>query len=163
MTENSLQPIHEDDISLGKFLQKKRHDLQMEIEKISIALRVKPRDLLALEEDEIEHLIKRGLYAPGLIRSYARHLKIEEKEIEKKLSQLAFRSNTENRKHLLLNLGEESEVTPPKDDFFNFLLISILLFLILLSIYNSFESNDSLISSQDLIQKMENAAPKSQE
>jgi cytoskeletal protein RodZ len=146
-----------EEISLGKFLQQRRQELQMEIEKISAALRVKPRDLLSIEEDKIDQLIKRGLYAPGLIRSYAKHLKIEEKEIEKKISNLTFKSNTENKKHTLLNIGGESEITPPKDDFFNFLLISALLFLILLSIYNSFESKDSLITSQDLIQQLENA------
>jgi len=160
--ENSPQIIIADE-TLGKFLQKKRQDLSMEIEKISHALRVKPRDLMSIEEDQIEHLIKRGLYAPGLIRSYAKYLKIEEKEIERKLENMAFGSNTENRKHLLLNIGEESNVTPPKDDFFNFLLISILLFLILLSVYNSFESKASAIASEDLIIKLENATRSTQE
>ncbi len=94
-----------EEISLGKFLQQRRQELQMEIEKISAALRVKPRDLLSIEEDKIDQLIKRGLYAPGLIRSYAKHLKIEEKEIEKKISNLTFKSNTENKKHTLLNIG----------------------------------------------------------
>jgi len=163
MAEDNNPHIIIQEDTLGKFLQKKRQELSMEIDKISVALRVKPRDLMSIEEDQIEHLIKRGLYAPGLIRSYARHLKIEEKEIEKKLASMAFGSNVENRKHLLLNIGEETKITPPKDDFFNFLLISILLFLILLSIYNSFESKPAAIESEDLILKLENATRSTQE
>lgn len=162
MTETTL-PTQIEEVSLGKFLQHRRQELKMEIDKIAAALRIKPQDLLSIENDQIDDLIKRGLYAPGLIRSYAKYLQTDEKEIEKKLANLAFKSNTENKKHLLLNIGEETNITPPKDDFFNFLLISILLFLILLSIYNSLESKKSLISSQDLILKLENADRRYQE
>ncbi len=156
MTETT-SPQQIKKVSLGKFLQLRRQELNLEIDGVATALRVKSQDLLLIESDQIDNLVKRGLYAPGLIRSYAKYLKTDEKEIEKKLMNLAFKSNTENKKHLLLNIGKETSITPAKDDFFNFLLISILLFLILLSIYNSLESKKSLITSDDLILKLENA------
>ncbi len=162
MTEATSQKQIEE-VSLGRFLQLRRQELQMEIDQIAAALRIKSQDLLLIENDQIENLTKRGLYSAGLIRSYAKYLKTNEEEIEKKIANLAFGSNTENKKHMLLNIGEEADITPPKDDFFNFLLISILLFLILLSIYNSFESKTSVITTQDLILKLENAERKYKE
>lgn len=140
--------------TLGEVLKERRQYLRMEIEDVAVYLRIKPHDILAIENDEVSRIAKQ-LYAPGLIRSYAKFLKIDEKTIEEKIKSLAFKSNTENKKHLLLNIGENIELTPSKDSFFNFLLISILAFLVLLSIYNSYEDKNSLITNQDLITNLE--------
>jgi cytoskeletal protein RodZ len=138
------------EISLGKILAEKRQNLRMEISEISSYLRIKPNDILAIENDEIGAIAK-GLYVQGLITSYAKFLKIDQKIIEEKIKFLPIKSNVENKKHLLLNIGENTELTPSKDIFFNFLLISILLFLVLLSIFNSLGDKSGLITNQNLI------------
>lgn len=138
------------EISLGKILAEKRQNLKMEISEISSYLRIKPNDILAIENDEIGAIAK-GLYVQGLITSYAKFLKIDQKIIEEKIKFLPIKSNVENKKHLLLNIGGNTELTPSKDSFFNFLLISILLFLVLLSIFNSLDNKSGLITNQNLI------------
>ena len=142
------------EISLGQFLRERRQDLKMEISDISTYLRIKPSDISAIENDEIARIAK-SLYAPGLIRSYAKFLKIDQKTIEERLKVLPIKSNVENKKHLLLNIGENVDLTPNKDSVLNFLLISILLFLALLSIYNSSENKSNLITNQSLILELE--------
>ena len=144
-----------EEISLGQILKAKRQDLKMEIVEVSSYLKIKSNDIDAIESDDLSRVTKH-LYIIGLIRSYARFLKIDEKLIEARLKILPVKSNVENKKHQLLNIGENTELTPDKDSFFNFLLISILLFLTLLSIYNSYENKSTLLTAQDLIEKLEN-------
>ncbi len=141
--------------SLGQILREKRQFLKMEIVEISTYLKIKSRDIEAIENDDLKHIAKH-LYVPGLIRSYAKFLKIDLKLIEEKIKVLPIASNTENKKHQLLNIGESDQLSPDKDSVFNFLLISILLFLVLLSLYNSFQNNDALITNQKLIHELEN-------
>lgn len=141
--------------SLGQILREKRQFLKMEIVEISTYLKIKSRDIEAIENDDLKHIAKH-LYVPGLIRSYAKFLKIDLKLIEEKIKVLPIASNTENKKHQLLNIGESDQLSPDKDSVFNFLLISILLFLALLSLYNSFQNNDALITNQKLIHELEN-------
>jgi cytoskeletal protein RodZ len=140
---------------LGQILREKRQFLKMEILEISTYLKIKSRDIEAIENDDLKHVTKH-LYVPGLIRSYAKFLKIDPKLIEEKIKVLPIASNTENKKHQLLNIGESNQLSPDKDSVFNFLLIAILLFLALLSLYNSFQNNDALITNQKLIHELEN-------
>jgi len=140
--------------SLGKILQEKRQNLKIEIAEVSSYLHIKPSDIEAIENDALGRISK-NLYAAGLIHSYAKFLKIDQKILEEKIKLLPIKSNTENKKHLLLNIGENLETSPDKDSVFNALLISILLFLILLSIYNSSENKSALITNQDLILELE--------
>ena len=141
--------------SLGQILRAKRQFLKMEISEISTYLKIKSRDIEAIENDDLKHVAKH-LYVPGLIRSYAKFLKIDPKLIEKKIKVLPIASNTENKKHQLLNIGESDQLSPNKDSVFNFLLISILLFLALLLLYNSFQNNNALITNEKLIHELEN-------
>jgi cytoskeletal protein RodZ len=143
------------DNSLGQILREKRQFLKMEVAEISIYLKIKSRDIEAIENDDLKHVAKH-LYVPGLIRSYAKFLKIDPKLIEKKIKVLPIASNTENKKHQLLNIGESDQLSPNKDSVFNFLLISILLFLALLLLYNSFQNNNALITNEKLIHELEN-------
>lgn len=154
-SETAALPNVVTEISLGEILQKKRQELKIEIEDAATFLRIKIGDIHAIENNEISRIAKH-LYAPGLIRSYGKFLKIDERIIEEKIKTLAFKSNTENKKHLLINIGENIELSPDRDGLFNFLLISILLFLTLLSIYNSRENNNSLITNQELILQLKN-------
>ncbi len=143
------------DNSLGQILREKRQFLKMEVAEISIYLKIKSRDIEAIENDDLKHVAKH-LYVPGLICSYAKFLKIDPKLIEKKIKVLPIASNTENKKHQLLNIGESDQLSPNKDSVFNFLLISILLFLALLLLYNSFQNNNALITNEKLIHELEN-------
>ncbi len=144
------------ELSLGKMLQKRRQELKMDIEEISSYLRVKKYDVEAIENDDLSAVTKH-LYVLGLIRSYARFLKIDLDKIEEKIRGLSIKSNVENKKHQLLNIGENIDLTPDRDSLFNFLLISILLFLIFLSLYNFYYDKSSLITNNNLIQELEQA------
>ena len=144
------------ELSLGELLQKRRQELNMDIAEISSYLRVKKQDIEAIENNDLG-AVTQHLYVLGLVRSYARFLKIDLDKIEKKVRNLSIKSNIENKKHQLLNIGENIELTPDKDDVFNFLLISILLFLVLLSLYNFYYDKTSLITNNSLIQELEEA------
>lgn len=144
------------EVSIGEILKERRQNLKMEISDVSNYLRIKASDIVAIEANEIDR-IARHLYAPGLIRSYGKFLKIDEKIIEEKIRNLSLKSNTDNKKHLLINIGENIDLTPDKDSFFNFLLVSILLFLVLLSIYNSYENKSTLITNENLILELQNS------
>ncbi len=143
------------DNSLGQILREKRQFLKIEVVEISAYLKIKSRDITAIENNDLKHITKH-LYVPGLIRSYAKFLKIDPKLVEKKIKVLPIASNTENKKHQLLNIGESDQLSPDKDSVFNFLLISILLFLALLLLYNSFQNNDAFITNEKLIHELEN-------
>lgn len=144
----------EENLSLGQLLQSKRQELNIEIEQISSYLKIKISDIKAVEEERWEAVTKH-IYKPGLIRSYAKMLKISQTQIEDKIKQLPFESNVKNKKYRLLNIGEETEITPNYDMFFNFLLISALLFLVLLAIYNAAEKKNNLLTSEILTQEMQ--------
>lgn len=144
------------EVSIGEILKQQRQNLKMEIVDVGNYLRIKNSDIVAIEANEIDR-IARHLYAPGLIRSYGKFLKIDERIIEEKIRNLSLKSNTDNKKHLLINIGENIDLTPDKDSFFNFLLVSILLFLVLLSIYNSYENKSSLITNENLILELQNS------
>lgn len=140
---------------LGEILRIKRQDLKMEVLEVSSYLKIKSRDIEAIESGNLSNITKH-LYVLGLIHSYAKFLKINEKTIEEKIKFLSIKSNTENKDHQLLNVGEDAKLSPSKDNFFNFLLISILAFLVLLSLFNSCENNGAKITNKNLIKELEN-------
>ncbi len=139
---------------IGELLQAKRCELNMEIAQISDYLKVKASDIEAIEKEDWQS-VTRHLYKPGLIKSYAKMLRIDAELIEEQMRQLPFESNIKNKKYQLVNIGEEDELTPNKDMFFNFLLICGLMFLILLSLYNSSESKKRVLSNRDIIDQMQ--------
>jgi hypothetical protein len=142
-------------VELGKMLQEKRQKMHIEILQVSFYLKIKVRDVEAIENGDFASLTKH-LYTSGLIRSYAEFLKIDRQTIEEKIKFCSFKSNVENRDHQLLNIGEEPNLKPTKDSFFNFLLISILLFLVVLSFYHHLESAAIAIENQSLIEELKN-------
>ncbi len=142
-----------DEVSVGQILKNKRQKLKIEADEVAAYLKIKLRDIEALENDDLHKIIKH-LYIPGLLRSYARFLKIDQRIIEEKIKLLHIESNTNNKKHQLLNIGENIDLTPDQNIFVNFLALSILLFFILLSIYNFSENNSISISSDSLVEEM---------
>ncbi len=143
------------DPSIGQILKEKRQQSEISIADACTYLKVKKIDIEAVESDDFERLSSH-IYALGFIRSYAKLLKLDTQIIEEKIKKLPIKSNVENKKHLLVNIGEEEKFSPNKEIFFNALIISILLFLITLSIYNSVEKNSDLITSETLVRELEN-------
>jgi len=152
-SDDSNDHVHK---SVGRILSEKRQKLNIEISEISAYLKIKSSDISAIEDDNLKAVTKH-LYIPGLIKSYAKFLKIDPKIFEERIRNLPIASNVENKKHQLLNIGENAKFEPDKDLVLNFFLISILLFLVLLSVYNSYEDKSSLITNQELIKEMEQA------
>ncbi len=151
MTEIITEPT---DLKLGELLRRKREELSLEVLDIAKYLKIKPQDVVAIEAEKW-HEVTKHLYKTGLIRSYAKMLKIADAVIETKIKALSFESNTKNQKHRLINIGEDLDLTPNRDMFFNFLLISFLLFFVLLAIYNACEKKSLLFTNQDLIMQIE--------
>jgi len=148
------ESITQESVLIGQILREKRHELRIEISAVSSYLRIKDRDVEGIENGDLD-MITKHLYVPGLISSYARFLKVDKKTIDEKIKLLPIKSNVENKKHQLLNVGENLDLSPAKDACFNFLLISILLFLVLLSLYNSYEDKSDLITNKNLILELE--------
>ncbi len=140
--------------TIGEILRRKRRELKMEIADVCTYLKVKEHDIEAIENEKWNK-VTNHLYKTGLIRSYAKFLKIDPQIIEEKIKSLPFESNIKNSKHRLLNIGEETDLTPNRDMFFNFLLISSLMFLILLAIYNASERKGRLLPNEKLILELE--------
>jgi len=151
------QETNNEETKIGELLRQTRREQNKEISNIASYLKIKASDVEAIENENWKN-ITRHLYKPGLIRAYAKMLKIDDKIIEKKIKELPFESNIKNIKHRLVNIGEEIEVTPNRDMFFNFLLISILLFLVFLIIYNTSEKKTHLLKTQDLVDEINKAS-----
>ena len=91
-------------VQIGEFLKERRQNLKLEITDVSSYLKVKAHDIEAIENDNLAGVTKH-LYVPGLIRSYARFLKLDPKVIEENIRVLPIESNVKNKKHQLLNIG----------------------------------------------------------
>jgi cytoskeleton protein RodZ len=139
--------------SLGAIYRQKRQENKIEITQASNYLKVRPFDLNAIENDEINKISK-NIYAPGLIRSYGKFLKIDEKTIEEKIRECAFRSNTENKKHILVNIGEHLALTPKKELLVNSMAISVILFLSMLLISGVYKKKLISLSTTDILEQI---------
>jgi len=144
---------NETNISLAEILKTKRLELGMEISEAASYLKIRVQDIEAIENDDHGSITKH-LYILGAIRSYAKLLKIDQNILEEKIKFFTVESNVNNKKHKLINIGENLDLKPTRDQFFNFLLISILLFLVLLSLYNFFETNNNMITMDNLLEEI---------
>lgn len=142
-----------EEVSVGQILKNKRQKLKIDVSEAAAYLKIKSRDIEAIENDDLTKILKH-LYTPGLLRSYAKFIKIDQRIVEEKIKQMHIESNTSNKKHLLLNIGENIDLTPDKNTVFNMLAASALLFFILLSIYNFSENKSTSISSDTLIEEL---------
>ena len=150
MTETVQNPF-------GEILRNKREELRMEITEVSSHLRIKPTDIEAIENDEIIK-ITTHIYIPGLLRSYAKFLRIDEKIIEEQIGLLQLKSNVDNREHLLVNIGEGDHLKPDKNFSFHALIIVFLLILLLFPIYNRSANKGDFITNPDLISQLNDAS-----
>jgi cytoskeletal protein RodZ len=155
MSENLATGNNEDqNLTIGKILQQKRLDLKISVAEAASYLRVKSHDIEAIESDDLK-LITKHLYILGLIRSYAKFLKINAETLEQKIKSISIKSNIDNKEHKLINIGEHIDLVPEKDMFFNFLLIATLLFFVLISLIGSYEDNSSFVGSDKIIGEIE--------
>ncbi len=143
--------------SFGEILRNKREELRMEIAEVSSHLRIKSADIEAIEGDEIVK-ITTNIYIPGLLRSYAKFLRIDEKIIEEQIGLLQLKSNVDNREHLLVNIGESDHLTPDKNFSFQATIIVFLLILLLFPIYNRSANKGDFITNPDLISQLNDAS-----
>ncbi len=137
-----------------EFLTKRRQELNLEISEICKILNVKNSEIQALENQNWD-FFQKSIYLNGFIYSYLKILKIDEKIINEKIRNLPIPSNVKNTKHKLVNIGENLDLTPDRNIFLNFLILSIILFLLFLGIYNFKEKNTKLFSTQNLIAKID--------
>lgn len=140
--------------SIGELLRESRIGLEWSIEKISLELRVSPKDIIALENDEIERISK-NIYAIGFINSYSKMLLINPKIIESKLREIDLRSNTENKVYNLVNIGKSYDLRPSKDVFVNSLLTSLAVLALALIIFSKIEDKSTNISNHKIISELE--------
>jgi cytoskeletal protein RodZ len=137
-------------LSIGEFFKKKREESNLEISKVATFLKVRINDIKSLENNDIDKIAK-NIYIVGLIKSYARFLKINNNIIDKKISDLSIRSNTENKKHILLNIGDDNELSPSLDLVFNSMVAGLIIFLTFMMIFSSIENNANLINTDNII------------
>ena len=138
-----------DHLTLGELLNQNREKLEIEIKEVANFLKVRPNDIKLLENNDIEKIAK-NIYIPGLIKSYGKYLKINNKIINEKIQELSLRSNIEVKKHTLINLGDDRSLSPSKNFFYNSMIAFVVLslFFILLFIL---EHKKELINTKNII------------
>lgn len=146
--ENNLEQL-----SLGELLKKSRESLNIKIQEVSNFLKVRPSEIKLLENNDIEKIAK-SVYIPGLVKSYGKYLNINAKIINEKIQELSLRSNVEVKKHTLINIGKDQELSPSNEIFFNITILCTILF-IFFSIFFSLENKNELINTKNIIFEIE--------
>jgi cytoskeletal protein RodZ len=140
------------DMTIGEMLKSAREKLNIDYNFVSSALRVKTKDIIALEEDNA-NLITSHLYLVGFIKSYAKLVKINEAIVEEKIKKLSISSNTDNKNHNLL-IEEEDVCSPDRETFFHAILLFVILYLILFC-FDQFKAKD-MVTSESIINELNN-------
>lgn len=148
MTKNKTDNLE----NIGQLLKEKRLSIGVEISEASSYLRVKDKDIIALENNNLNPL-SQNLYVFGIISSYAKFLKIDQKIIRDSLKNTNKR-NKANSKIPFLASDHDQNLSPDKNSFFNFLLISVLLSSLILISYNIYQKNSDLINNKFLIERI---------
>ena len=68
------------DLTIGQMLKGAREDLKLSLEAISTELRIEPRFLQALEEDNLE-IFSAPVFTKGYLRQYGKHLGLRESDL----------------------------------------------------------------------------------
>lgn len=143
------------DLSLGEIFAQKRLELNIDVKSAAQYLLIKRSDIIALEHNSIEELQKQHLYVLGIVRSYGKFLKIDSHLIEEKIKELPAYCNVKNMQHALINIGEGSRITPTRDVVLHCFVVTVLLSLVFLLIYN-LSLKSSNISNEELISRIQN-------
>jgi len=140
------------DMTIGQMLRSAREQMKIDYDFVGAALRVKVKDVIALEEDNA-NLITSRLYLTGFIKSYAKLVKINEAIVEEKIKKLSISSNTDNKKHNLL-IEDEDVCSPDPETFFHAILVFVILYLILFC-FDQFKAKD-MVTSESIINELNN-------
>lgn len=140
------------DMTIGEMLKYAREKMNIDYDFVGAALRVKIKDIIALEEDNA-NLITSRLYLTGFIKSYAKLVKINEKIVEEKIKKLSIGSNTDKKDHNLL-IEDEDVCKPSSETFFHAILLFIILYLILFC-FDQFKAKD-MVTSETIINELNN-------
>ena len=138
-----------DQLTLGDLLRLTREKAEIDIKEIATFLKVRSSDIKLLENNDIEKIAK-NIYIPGLIKSYGKYLKINSKIINEKIQELSLRSNIEVKKHTLINLGDDRNLSPSKNLYFNSIVIFVTMLLFLI-IFFSLEHKKEIINTKNII------------
>jgi cytoskeletal protein RodZ len=140
---------------LGNMLSSRRESLSMPINAISNSLKIKIRDLEAIEQGRLAS-DNISFYKPGVIRAYAKFLKIDEQIIEQEIKNCCqYLDLIKYNQHKLINIGEVDNLNPSKSDIINSFWLSFIIFFFLLIFYNLQETMISNVSSQVIIEDFE--------
>lgn len=143
------------DKTIGSTLKQKRQELKLDVESVSKKLNLK-KDIITALEEENWHLINKNLYLTGLILSYGKMLMIDQKILDQKIQNLDIQSNVKNKKHQLVNIGEESDLAPDKKLFHISIFASSFLILISLIFFNVNMSKENIVNYPKLYQELQN-------
>lgn len=141
--------------TIGELLKERRQQSKIKITEVSSYFKVRSSDISAIENDEISKISKH-IYISGFIRSYAKFLQIDHSTIESAIKSSSQKTKNNNNKNQFVNFNDEEKLSPDKNIFLNFLLISILLFLLSLVAYNFYQDNSFLINKETIIERMDN-------
>ena len=140
------------DMTIGEMLKHAREKINIDYDFVAAVLRVKIKDIIALEEDNAK-LITSHLYLTGFIKSYAKLVKINEKIVEEKIKKLSISSNIDNKNYNLL-IEDEDVCKPNPETFFHAILLFIILYLILFC-FDQFKAKD-MVTSETIINELNN-------
>ncbi|MCE2687352.1 MAG: helix-turn-helix domain-containing protein [Rickettsiales bacterium] len=143
------------DWKLGSMLLSQRESLSMPINVISNILKIKIRDLEAIEQGRLAS-DNISFYKPGVIRTYAKFLKIDEQIIEQEIKNCCqYLDLIKYNQHKLINIGETDNLNPSKSDIVNSFWLSFIIFFFLLIFYNLQETMILNVSSKIIIEDFE--------
>lgn len=128
--------------TIGDLLKQRRQKLNLTVLQVSAKLKVNPKDIEEIEEN-FGQSINSNLYLPGFIKAYGKLLDIDHLIIEEKIRSLKIASNTSNKKHQLFNIGENN-LLPDRKIVNHATAVFILLFLILLFVYNVNQTSNNV-------------------
>lgn len=146
-------------VTLGELFKKQRLAQKIEISEISENLKIDKKDIEALESDDLKNFSP-SLYIPGFIRTYARFISLDKKILEEEIKKLSFTTKLQN-KYVDFDKGEP--IAPNRELFYNISVITILIFIIFLSIFHGQESKDSLIDNESLILQLKKVVTQSED
>ena len=114
--------------NIGDLLKVKRESFNLTIEEVSQALKVKSGDIMLIEQN-MQHLITSRIYLPGLIRQYAKILKIKDDVIEEHIKNIMVNSSLSH--NYPIKTSDQTNKFASKSDLFYAILIFLAISLLL--------------------------------
>lgn len=120
--------------TLGEILAQHRHALNLEIEFIAKALKVKDKDINAIEKNELDKLSS-NLYISGIITQYAKIVGVDRDIVKLKYKELTSNSKKKTTSHRL-RIDDDVNHSPEREIFVGSFVFSVIIIFILLFYYN---------------------------